>query len=153
MIRQLGLLTFFFIFTSIKRLWDPLIKALHTLYASKLNLPNKIKKLLICSYRKIDVNWTCHISKYYNHKKICFCKLITKDHKLFGYIFEIFIIKFQNHGSKHDHRLLWIKNAPMYGMHTNIKKWTIYKHVYFLWCIIDTKPITKCTTTSTHMYM
>jgi hypothetical protein len=56
MIRQLGLLTFFFIFTSIKRLWDPLIKALHTLYASKLNLPNKIKKLLICSYRKIDVN-------------------------------------------------------------------------------------------------
>jgi hypothetical protein len=45
MIRQLGLLTFFVTFTSIERLWDPLIKFLHTLYASRLNLSNKIKEL------------------------------------------------------------------------------------------------------------
>ncbi len=31
------------------------------------------------------------------------------------------------------------------------KNWTVRKHVYFLWCIIVIKPITKCTTTSTHV--
>jgi hypothetical protein len=45
MIRQFGLLMFFVIFTSDERLWDPLIRTLHTLHASKLNLPNKIKNL------------------------------------------------------------------------------------------------------------
>jgi hypothetical protein len=45
MIRQLGPLTFFVTFTYTKRLWDPFIKALHTLHALRLNIPNKIKYL------------------------------------------------------------------------------------------------------------
>jgi hypothetical protein len=45
MIRQIGLPTFFATFKSIVRLWNPLIKALHTLHAKKLNLPNKIEDL------------------------------------------------------------------------------------------------------------
>jgi len=59
---------------------------------------------------------------YYDHRTSCFCKLITKDHSFFEYIFEFFFInEFQNHGSEHEHGFLWIKNAPMYGMHTNEK--------------------------------
>jgi hypothetical protein len=30
-----------------------------------------------------------------------------------------FVIKFQNCGSEHDHGLLWIKDAPIYGINTN----------------------------------
>jgi hypothetical protein len=45
MIRQFGPPTFFVTFTSIKRLWDPLIKTLHTLHASRLNFQNKIENL------------------------------------------------------------------------------------------------------------
>ncbi len=30
-----------------------------------------------------------------------------------------FITNFQNRGSERDHGFLWIKNAPMYGVHTN----------------------------------
>jgi hypothetical protein len=38
------------------------------------------------------------------------------------YIFYfIFVAEFQNHGNEHDHGFLWIKNAPMYGVHTNEK--------------------------------
>jgi hypothetical protein len=48
-----------------------------------------------------------------------FHKLITKYHYLFGYISDFLITEFQNHGIEHDHGILWIKNAPMYGMHTN----------------------------------
>jgi hypothetical protein len=36
MIRQIGSPTFFVIFTSAERLWDPLIKALPTLHVKKL---------------------------------------------------------------------------------------------------------------------
>ncbi len=32
------------------------------------------------------------------------------------------------------------------------KNWKVCKHVYFMWCIIATKPNIKCTT-STHTYM
>jgi hypothetical protein len=45
MIKQLGFPTFFVIFTYTKRLWDPFIKALHIVDASRLNLPNKIEDL------------------------------------------------------------------------------------------------------------
>jgi hypothetical protein len=31
------------------------------------------------------------------------------------------MLEFQNRGSEHDHELLWIKNAPMYGVNTNEK--------------------------------
>jgi hypothetical protein len=41
MIQQLNFPTFFVIFTFAKRFWDPLIKILHTLHASKLNFPSK----------------------------------------------------------------------------------------------------------------
>jgi hypothetical protein len=43
MIRQFNPSTFFLTFTFAKRLWDPLIKYLHTLHALRLNLLNKIK--------------------------------------------------------------------------------------------------------------
>jgi hypothetical protein len=45
MIQQLGPPTFFIIFTSTERLWDPFIKTLHIIHASILNIPNKIKDL------------------------------------------------------------------------------------------------------------
>jgi hypothetical protein len=45
MIRQLGPPTFFVTFTYAKKLWNPLIKSLHTLHVSRLNLPNKIKDI------------------------------------------------------------------------------------------------------------
>jgi hypothetical protein len=32
-----------------------------------------------------------------------------------------FVIEFQNCVSEHDHGLLWIKIAAMYGIHTNEK--------------------------------
>jgi hypothetical protein len=45
MIRLFRPPTFFVTFTSDARLWDLLIKAMHTLHALGLNLPNKIKYL------------------------------------------------------------------------------------------------------------
>ncbi len=79
MIRQLGPSTFFVIFTFVKRLWDLLIKTLHTLHASRLNLQNKIKDLQFVHIAELI--WidpiTCAI--YYDHKTSYFCKFITQN--------------------------------------------------------------------------
>jgi len=45
MIRLFRPPTFFVTFTFDARLWDLLTKAMHTLHASRLNLPNKTKYL------------------------------------------------------------------------------------------------------------
>ncbi len=45
---------------------------------------------------------------------------MMKDYSIFGSISSSFLVlEFQNSGNEHDHGLLWIKNAPMYGVHTN----------------------------------
>ncbi len=50
----------------------------------------------------------------YHKRSLSFWKYI--------YIYIYFLVtEFQNCGSEHDHGLLWIKNAPMYGMHINEK--------------------------------
>jgi hypothetical protein len=70
-------------------------------------------------------------------------------------VFEFFfVIKFQNCGSEHDHGLLWIKDAPIYGINTNEKN-EIFVNKYIS-CNVSLLPInyiTKCTTTSTHLNM
>jgi len=120
MIWQLGPQTFFVTCTYVKRLWDLFIKVLHTLHALKLNFLNKIGDLqFVCIPKLIRIDFITCI-KYYDHKTFCFCKLIAKDHFLGGFFF-FFITEFQDCGSEHDHGLLWIKNAPIYGMHTNEK--------------------------------
>jgi hypothetical protein len=44
-----------------------------------------------------------------------------KDNSIFGaFILDFFFVKkFQSHGSQHDHRLLWLTNAPLYGLDSN----------------------------------
>ncbi len=89
MIQQFNPPTFFIIFTFVKRLWDPFIKVLHALHASKLNIPNKIEDLQsICITKLIRIDLVTCV-RYYDHN-IFFCKLITKVHYLFGYILYFF---------------------------------------------------------------
>jgi hypothetical protein len=57
----------------------------------------------------------------YDHRTSCSTNLSQKNTFFFGIFLFFFITKFQNHGSKHDHGHLWIKNAPMYGVNTNEK--------------------------------
>jgi hypothetical protein len=54
-------------------------------------------------------------------KHIVFTNLSHKIIIFLGIFLICLITKFQNRGSEHDHGLLWIKNAPLYGVHTNEK--------------------------------
>jgi len=103
MIRQVGPLMFLIIFKSIERLWDALIKALHILHASKLNLLNKIKDLQSIYITKLIQIDPITCVKYYNHVTSCLCKLIAKDHYLLSILLIFFVIEFKNCGSEHDH--------------------------------------------------
>jgi hypothetical protein len=111
MIRLFRPPTFFVTFTSDARLWDLLIKAMHTLHALGLNLPNKIKYLQyvhITYLIRVDVV-TC--AKYYNHN-IFFPQTHHKIPMSFKTYFQFyFVIEFHNCGSKHEHGFLWIKKC------------------------------------------
>jgi len=62
---------------------------------------------------------TC--ARYYDHKTSCFHTYSTKTDLFLDKRVILFVIKFQNHGSEHDHDLLWIKDAPIYVINTNEK--------------------------------
>jgi hypothetical protein len=52
----------------------------------------------------------------------CFCKLLSSTNTLFGQVKDLFfVIKFQSRGNEHNHGLLWIKDAPKYGIDSNDK--------------------------------
>jgi hypothetical protein len=43
-----------------------------------------------------------------------------KNNSVFGHLLDFFfLIEFQSHGSQHDHGLLWVANAPIYGLDSN----------------------------------
>ena len=61
---------------------------------------------------------TC--ARYYRNRINALRQLISHDHKYYGEIEDYFYVtEFQNRGSEHDHGLIWIKSAPIYGTNTN----------------------------------
>jgi len=70
-----------------------------------------------------------------------FCTLFNKDPSIFGQMCDFFfVIEFQNCGSEHEHGLLWIKNAPIYGINT-IEEIKIFVDKYIS-CNVSLLPIT-----------
>jgi hypothetical protein len=58
---------------------------------------------------------------YYGRHMKFFGTLCMKTNSIFGaFILDFFFVtKFQKHGSQHDHGLLWVTNAPLYGLDSN----------------------------------
>jgi hypothetical protein len=66
--------------------------------------------------RKYSV--TC--TRYYRHRVNSLRQLICHDEMFFEKISDYyFVTEFQNRGSEHDHALLWIEGAPVYGNDNN----------------------------------
>ncbi len=93
---------------------------------------------------------TC--ARYYDYKTSHFCTLFNKDPSIFEQVCDFFfVVEFQNHGSEHDHGLLWIKDAPIYGINNEKIKFLLINTFRVMYHI--TNYIMKCTTTSTHSNM
>ena len=61
---------------------------------------------------------TC--TRYYGHRINALRQLICHDGTFFGKISDyFFVIEFQNKENEHDHALLWIEGAPVYGDDNN----------------------------------
>jgi chromosomal replication initiation ATPase DnaA len=60
--------------------------------------------------------------RYYKNRINALQQLISHDYKYYGELKDhFFVTEFQNRGSQHDHALLWIKDAPIYGRNTNVE--------------------------------
>ena len=57
---------------------------------------------------------------YYRHRINALRQLICHDETFFRKISDYFFVtEFQNRGNEHDHTLLWIEGAPVYGADKN----------------------------------
>jgi hypothetical protein len=60
--------------------------------------------------------------QYYKNRMNSLRQLISHDLKYYGELKDhLLLIEFQNRGSQHDHALIWINYAPIYGRNTNIE--------------------------------
>ena len=68
--------------------------------------------------RKDPVTCAC----YYRHRIHTLKQLLCHDETIYGKILVFyFVTEFQNRGSAHEHGLLWIENAPIYGKNRNLE--------------------------------
>jgi len=59
---------------------------------------------------------------YYRHRINALKKLICDDERFFGKVsYSYFATEFQNRGSKHEHGVLWIEDAPIYGKDSDLE--------------------------------
>jgi hypothetical protein len=120
MIQQLGPLAFFVSFSSGENHWKPLTNALkHMKENNKPTIENDIEEIEVETLIRND-RVTC--VRYYKNKINYLRQLISHDYKYYGELkVHFFVTKFQKRGSQHDHALLWIKDAPIYGRNTNVE--------------------------------
>ena len=119
MIRQLGPPTLFVTFPSAEHQWTPLVNALYELQRKRR------KRKHIEMIEDFDIYYiirkdpvTC--SRSYRHRINAIKQLICDDKTFYGKIVDYyFVTEFQNRGSEHDHSLLWIENALVYGKSDN----------------------------------
>jgi hypothetical protein len=119
MIRQLGPPTFFITFTSAEHYLDPLVVVVSELHR------NRKRKKETNALENNDIDYfikkdpvTC--TRYYRHRINDLRQLIFHDETFFGKISDYFFVtEFQNRGNEHDHALLWIEGAPVYGVDIN----------------------------------
>ncbi len=77
-------------------------------------------------------------------------QVIIITNTLFGQVKGfIFVIKFQSRGNEHNHGLLWIKDAPKYGIDSNDKiESFIDKYITCDKCLLPWKSFWKSTSSS-----
>jgi hypothetical protein len=116
----------------------------------KLNLSKKIKDLQYVHI--VELIWidpiTC--ARYYNYNFFS-QNYDKKPLSLRAYIYNLllllFFIEFHNCVNEYAHGLLLIKDASMYGMHTNEKN-EQFINIYISMMYHVTKSSAKCTTTT-----
>jgi hypothetical protein len=117
MIWQLGPPTFFVTFISVESNWLILLKKLYDLNNKNLglNIPfDKLETKHVVDFIQCDPI-TC--SWYQNHHMR---SIVYEKNSIFGHLLDFFFVtRFQSCGSQHDHGLLWVANAPIYGLDSN----------------------------------
>ncbi|MCO5597546.1 hypothetical protein L7F22_051624 [Adiantum nelumboides] len=114
MVRQPGPPTFFITFSCAEQRWKPLVDCLIKLNPHILQSDHSNTGAFIRTLVRSDPETT---ARYYVHRlKEIKTELKRDKHNLGKLIDYFFVIEFQQQGSQHDHGLLWIKDAPIFGV-------------------------------------
>jgi hypothetical protein len=97
-----------------------LIKTLKELYDQYIGENLGIKKDDLLSIKELVKNDLVICACYCEHRTTNFRKFIENINLIFGKVKDyFFIIEFQSRGLLHDHGLLWVQNAPTFGVSKN----------------------------------
>ncbi|MCO5577682.1 hypothetical protein L7F22_031514 [Adiantum nelumboides] len=116
-IRQLGHPTFFVTFSRAEQRWDPLQACLKKLNPQNKEADYPNNATFVRVLVQADPLTT---TRYYVHRFKSMKLEIKRDNAILGKVMDYFFVtEFQHSGSQHDHGLIWIKDAPCFGVASN----------------------------------
>jgi len=119
MISQQGPLNFLVTFTSVEHRWTPLVNTLAMLH-DKRKKRKHIETIEDCNINYLIRNNPVTYGCYYRHMINALKKMISQEKTFFGEKVDFYFdTEFQNRGSECEHGLLWVENAPIYGVNSN----------------------------------
>lgn len=121
MIRQLSIPTWFCSLSAAESRWTDLLKILGKLVNEKDYTDDDIENLTWQEKCKLIKSDPVTCTRYFNHRVQVFISDVLKSSlaplgKILDYFYRV---EFQQRGSPHIHMLVWIENAPKYGINSN----------------------------------
>ena len=143
MIRQLGLPTFFLSLSSAETKWIPLLKTLAKLIDDRDLQDDEITIMSWAEKCRLIRSDPITCARYYDHKLSTFIKkMLQNELAPIGKVADYFgRIEFQSRGSAHCHMLIWIENAPIYGINEDDEVTAF--HDKYITCSAEMTPLTS----------
>ncbi|XP_069114560.1 uncharacterized protein [Argopecten irradians] len=118
MIRQLGIPTWFCSFSAAETKWLVLLRILGTFVHNKAYTDEELESLSWKDKCELIKSDPVMYARYFNHRVQVFISSVLKgEMSPLGSIKDFFYrVEFQQRGSPHIHMLLWIENAPIFGI-------------------------------------
>lgn len=121
MIRQLSIPTWFCSLSAAESRWTDLLKILGKLVNEKDYTDDDIENLTWQEKCKLIKSDPVTCTRYFNHRVQVFISDVLKSSlaplgKIVDYFYRV---EFQQRGTPHIHMLVWIENAPKYGINSN----------------------------------
>jgi DNA replication protein DnaC len=123
MIRQIGLPTFFFSMSAAETHWTELLHCLGKILDDKDYSQDDLESMTWQTKSRLIRSDPVNTARYFDHRVQVFINVFLQS-KMdpLGKVCDLFYrVEFQQRGSPHIHGLLWIEDAPIYGVDTNDK--------------------------------
>ena len=116
MIRQLGCPTFFLTLSAAETKWPELLRILKEILEDVKLPTDAVMELQWNERAELIMSDPVTCARYFDHRSKELFRVLRSEVCPLGKLTDFYMIEFQQSGSQHVHSLLWIENAPKYGI-------------------------------------